>query len=290
MKSGGNMGTKETVKKQKTSEPMTVFDVTDQVLKVCGLNPKHNPIEVTQIQTVVKHHVHLEKLDVYRRLKRHGSIRVATIEDKIRAYEMLMEIINSKAEGHEKIVRGPIEEIISWPNAHVVRAMDYATQAHAGQKYGNDPYIKHCDDVYKTLLQFKIKNPKILAAGWLHDTIEDTPATYEEIREEFGPGTADIVFALTGEGTNRKERNANAYLKISLNPAALIVKLADRISNVKSCLINHKRELYKMYEKEWEDFQKHLRKPRAGPAANAMWKELDKHLGSKDGRGKTARS
>jgi (p)ppGpp synthase/HD superfamily hydrolase len=104
-------------------------------------------------------------------------------------------------------------------------------------------------------------NEAIAAAGWLHDTLEDTPTTYEMLVSEFGKETADIVWAVTSEpGENRVDRFRKTALKVQSNKKALIVKLADRIANTEASLQSNPK-LYKMYLKEFPLFKQLLYNP-----------------------------
>ena len=141
----------------------------------------------------------------------------------------------------------------------VNKAKDFAIAKHANQKYGDRPYSYHLACVSQVLEEFGYaEDEAIAAAGWLHDTLEDTETTYEVLMSEFGKETADIVFAVTNEpGTNREQRLRKTALKIAANKKALIVKLADRISNTESSLKNNSR-LHQMYKKEFPLFKELL--------------------------------
>lgn len=98
----------------------------------------------------------------------------------------------------------------SKPMDHIVqKAKLLALRAHKDQKYGEFPYSKHLEDVVTTLSTYYPEDSlseTVLAAAWLHDTIEDTGWTFQAIFEEFGRHIARIVFACTDEpGANRKE-------------------------------------------------------------------------------------
>src|SRR4028118_811408 len=113
------------------------------------------------------------------------------------------------------------------------KAKEFAITKHGAQKYGDRPYSYHLAQVSQVLAEFGYAGDEaIAAAGWLHDTLEDTPATYEMLVSEFGKETADIVWAVTTEpGGNRVDRFRKTALKIQSNKKALIVKLADKIAN-----------------------------------------------------------
>jgi len=116
----------------------------------------------------------------------------------------------------------------------LTRARYYAEIAHAGQTYNNEiPYTLHLEAVVNVLKRFGVHDENILCAGWLHDVIEDTRVSYNDIKDRFDVHVAELVYSVTNErGRNRKERNEKTYPKINgvYNPTVL--KLADRIANV----------------------------------------------------------
>jgi (p)ppGpp synthase/HD superfamily hydrolase len=137
----------------------------------------------------------------------------------------------------------------------VQRAEEFAHLVHRNQQYGELPYVDHLKEVYLTLLDFGIKDEVVLAAAWLHDSIEDTETTYETLEIQFGKEVAELVQAVTNEkGSNRKEILEKTAPKIRDNKSALILKLADRIVNTEFSIDNNEK-LYKMYEKEFPRFK-----------------------------------
>lgn len=137
------------------------------------------------------------------------------------------------------------------------RAKLFAESRHAGQTYGKTlPFIHHPTMVVATLKRFGITDQWILAAGWLHDILEDTPTTRSELVSYFGGEVDKLVWAVTDEqGKNRKERKTKAYAKIvEVGPRALIVKLADRIANVEHSIINNDSKMVGMYLSEARAF------------------------------------
>lgn len=138
------------------------------------------------------------------------------------------------------------------------RARISATYYHLGQKYGDEPYTAHLSAAVCVLQHHGIDDKEILAAAWLHDSIEDTEATREEIAERFGERVASLVDAVTdGIGKNRKIRKARPYLMIPQTPDSILVKLADRIANVKSSRVERPR-LFGMYQNEQPEFREKL--------------------------------
>jgi (p)ppGpp synthase/HD superfamily hydrolase len=156
------------------------------------------------------------------------------------------------------------------PDLNAVRR--FATAAHGGQRYGDQPYTIHLAAVVDCLSTFGITDPVILAAGWLHDVVEDTDTTLAEVAEVAGDAAAVIVDAVTdGEGDNRKARKARPYRLIPTVAGALEVKLADRIANVTSAA-SRRPVLFKMYRREHKTFRNRLYRP--GHVVE-MWAHLD---------------
>jgi guanosine-3',5'-bis(diphosphate) 3'-pyrophosphohydrolase len=123
------------------------------------------------------------------------------------------------------------------------RARSFCVQAHVGQrrKYTNTPYHDHCYAV-AALVDQETPDMEIVAAAYLHDTLEDTPTTFETLRHHFGDRVAGIVQELTDEytkqkypGMNRAERKrleANRLSRIS--DEAKLIKRCDLIDNTSS--------------------------------------------------------
>lgn len=119
----------------------------------------------------------------------------------------------------------------------ISRAEAFATRAHANQrrKYTAEPYVNHLRNVAQLLADHK-QAPEIIAAGWLHDTIEDTDVTFTDIQRGFGDRVASLVLEVTDVSTksdgNRKARKAidREHLAGSSISGATI-KLADLIDN-----------------------------------------------------------
>jgi guanosine-3',5'-bis(diphosphate) 3'-pyrophosphohydrolase len=156
-----------------------------------------------------------------------------------------------------------------------MNVQEFAVKAHGQQMYGDEPYIVHLIAVEKILIRFGHTDEPMLQAAWLHDVVEDTQTTLEDIKTQFGKTVADIVSSVTSEsGINRKERNTKTYPKIAASRPGTILKLADRIANVEHS-INTQSPLLKMYRKEYADFQAAL--PHTDEN-QAMWAYLDRLL------------
>jgi (p)ppGpp synthase/HD superfamily hydrolase len=138
----------------------------------------------------------------------------------------------------------------------VKRAKEFAKVHHAGQKYGGefDYFAQHLQVTESVLLRFGIADEYLRCGAILHDVLEDTGATYEEVEMYFGDRVAKMVSALTEpKGGNRKWRHEQTYPRIRVNQDAIIVKLADRIANVEA-----NGDKVGMYKKEHADFKKEV--------------------------------
>lgn len=169
------------------------------------------------------------------------------------------------------------------------RAAQLARQAHGNQRYDGLPYEYHLEEVVKVLSSFGATLDEddelapVLVAAWLHDALEDTNLTAEEIGEEFGSHIRQIVERVTDEslaalpGSNRRERKARTYLKTVVMEEAVLLKLADRIANVEHSAETN-RVLFNMYGSEHEDFSAALRPAWSSDLINRMWERLDAAL------------
>jgi hypothetical protein len=128
----------------------------------------------------------------------------------------------------------------------VTRAREFATTAHRRidqrRKYSNQPYDTHLHAVAKIVSEV-LDDDEAVAAAWLHDTLEDTPATYEDIEENFGEAVATLVAELTDSSLpsdgNRAVRKAIDRARLArASPRAKTVKLADLIDNCRD-IVSH---------------------------------------------------
>jgi len=154
------------------------------------------------------------------------------------------------------------------------KAREFAIKAHGNQTYGTgEPYIVHLEAVANVLFEFGFDDVDLVASALLHDTIEDTTVNYSDIKNEFNGVIAELVYAVSDElGRNRKERHDKTYPKIAQSPRAIILKLADRIANVRASVISGDK--LDMYKKEYADFRLGL----YNGDNLAMWDEIDKLL------------
>lgn len=150
----------------------------------------------------------------------------------------------------------------------------FAEAAYGDLKYGPWPYTYHLTHVALIALRFGHEDEEILKACWLHDLLEDTDLTQDDLREVgIEESVINIVECVTdGPGINRKERKSTMYPKCLANDKAVIVKLCDRIANVEEA-IKTRSKTYRMYLKEMPDFEKNLR---TEGKFDDMWEYLNK--------------
>jgi GTP pyrophosphokinase len=124
----------------------------------------------------------------------------------------------------------------------IMRAYKLAEAKHAGQfRKSNDPYIQHPLEVAYMLAELHT-SPATIAAGLLHDLVEDTDVTKEQIKEEFGEDVCNIVDGVTKisqlKYMTREKALARSHQKILLAMAkdirVVVVKLVDRVHNMRT--------------------------------------------------------
>jgi guanosine-3',5'-bis(diphosphate) 3'-pyrophosphohydrolase len=124
----------------------------------------------------------------------------------------------------------------------LARAYHFSDRAHAGQRRKNgDPFVTHCVEVAKILADLQLDSVTV-ASGLIHDVVEDTAVTLEDVEREFGREIAQIVDGLTKIGhlpmTSSQERQVENYRKLLLSIAkdirVILIKLADRLHNMRT--------------------------------------------------------
>jgi guanosine-3',5'-bis(diphosphate) 3'-pyrophosphohydrolase len=124
----------------------------------------------------------------------------------------------------------------------LIKAYHFSYQAHLGQKrFSGEDYVVHCVEVAKILAELQLDSVTV-ASGLIHDVVEDTAVTVEEVEREFGHEIAEIVDGLTKIGTlpahSSQERQVENYRKLLLSIAkdarVIIIKLADRLHNMRT--------------------------------------------------------
>jgi hypothetical protein len=139
-------------------------------------------------------------------------------------------------------------------NDLIARARQFATEAHERidqrRKYSNQPYQEHLKAVAE-LVAGVTDDPEMVAAAWLHDTVEDTPATFGDLEREFGRGVRDLVADLTdvsrpGDGNRAVRKAIDRRHTAQASPRAKTVKLADLIDNCRD-ICNHDAQFARVY-------------------------------------------
>ena len=124
----------------------------------------------------------------------------------------------------------------------VRKAYVFSAKVHQGQvRLSGEPYLTHLLEVADILVRLKMDVPTIIT-GLLHDTLEDTLATVDELRENFGEEVANLVDGVTKIGKisfqTSEERQAENFRKMLLAMArdirVILVKLADRLHNMRT--------------------------------------------------------
>src|SRR2546430_8683482 len=122
------------------------------------------------------------------------------------------------------------------------KAYDFSLRNHTGQtRASGDPYLVHPLEVACVLAEMKM-DPAAIAAGLLHDSVEDTSVTIVDIRKEFGEQVAHIVEGVTKIGridfSSREEQQAENLRKMMLamvdDIRVVLIKLADRLHNMRT--------------------------------------------------------
>jgi hypothetical protein len=155
------------------------------------------------------------------------------------------------------------------------RAFIFAADAHRAQirKGSRLPYFVHPVNIMNLMNDFGIDPtlfPELHIVACLHDTIEDTDVTYENIRDQYGKDIADIVHELTYYGENKDIYMDSFY---NCSTEALIVKLFDRISNI--------LDYYKSDDPYWVKYS--LKGLPVFQAFNKRTKEISNYVKEKSG-------
>jgi guanosine-3',5'-bis(diphosphate) 3'-pyrophosphohydrolase len=121
----------------------------------------------------------------------------------------------------------------------ILKALSFAANKHRNQfRKGSEPipYINHPIALADLLVRTaNISDPVIIATALLHDTVEDTETTLEELEMEFGPAISQLVAEVTDDKSLLKEERKRLQVEHapSLSPRARIVKLADKTCNLR---------------------------------------------------------
>lgn len=132
----------------------------------------------------------------------------------------------------------------------------FAKNKHAGQlrKDGSTPFSKHLEDVVNRLKSLGVIDEKILCAGWLHDTMEYTETTFDDLYEQFESEIAVIVSSLSKDMTLTRKKRNRAYVSQlkEISFSAKLIKLCDisaNLSDLKNYEASKSKKLRQIREK-----------------------------------------
>lgn len=154
---------------------------------------------------------------------------------------------------------------------------EFAFRMHGAQRYGDRPFIEHLDAVAKLVGD----DPLLRTVAYLHDVVEDTQCTTEDLLDLFGQDVARAVNVMTDGPGSRAERKARSHRRLAeLDPqvpwkrAALVVKVADRLANVQACLDAGDARFY-MYREEHVAFTAAVHRD---GLCDGLWEQLDQRI------------
>ncbi len=121
----------------------------------------------------------------------------------------------------------------------ITRALDFAARAHVGQRRKGaaaEPYVNHLAEVAALLAEAAPDDGVLIAAGLLHDTVEDTEITVAEIKTAFGADIAGVVAEVTDDKSLPKEERKRRQVSSAPGKSrwAKMLKLADKTSNLRA--------------------------------------------------------
>jgi (p)ppGpp synthase/HD superfamily hydrolase len=132
----------------------------------------------------------------------------------------------------------------------------FTIHAHEGQvrKYTGEPYVEHCFAVAENVfISMKEPTPDLVFSAYLHDTVEDTDVTQEEIQQKFGDKVAEYVWYLTKPPEfvgNREQRKTLDRARLAAAPPELrMVKICDLMHNAPS-IKEHDKTFWKTWKTE----------------------------------------
>lgn len=126
------------------------------------------------------------------------------------------------------------------PSLRLARALDFAARMHAHHRRkgaAQEPYVNHLAEVARLLAEATDgADTNLIMAGLLHDTVEDTETTFDDLEREFGPDVAGLVREVTDDKSQPKAERKRRQIQSApqASDRAKMLKLADKISNLRS--------------------------------------------------------
>jgi (p)ppGpp synthase/HD superfamily hydrolase len=181
--------------------------------------------------------------------------------------------MQSNSAGSEHLNQDAHREGLQRGSTRLQKARAFAMKAHGGQMYGDKPYVFHLDQVV-ALLEHYGEDAQV--TGYLHDVVEDTPVTVEQLTKSFGRFVAECVDLVSdAPGPDRKNRKAKTYARLAKvkgkTELALVVKAADRLANVRMCVKEKNQKLLTVYQQEQPVFFRAAYRP---GLCEEFWQEL----------------
>jgi len=146
----------------------------------------------------------------------------------------------------------------------LIDALAFAADKHRTQRRKDpeaSPYINHPIALARVLsIEGKVRDAKVLAAAVLHDTLEDTRTTYEELHERFGPTIAGIVREVTDDKSLPPSERKRLQIEHAgeLSRRARLVKLADKTSNLRDLTLNAPSDWTLQRRRDYFDWAKRV--------------------------------
>ncbi len=159
----------------------------------------------------------------------------------------------------------------------IERAIDFAVFSHtfANQPTYYEDHLKHV----QAFVASQTTDEEVIAAAILHDVLEDTNVTFEHLQNNYGSRVAFLVDCVTDETgfPDRKTRKQMSYWKIRRDPAAIMIKLCDRMHNVMRSKSpdTDKPGMFKKYQSEYYTFKAALWQSDDWQENLSLWKVLD---------------
>lgn len=210
------------------------------------------------------------KTNSYRLLDKDGkkAIQVQVYGMDNGKYELNM--YKESVEANEAKIKtfSQLREDIAPVNENASKALAYATKAHKGQfRSDGSEYIKHPERVADYVKKFKKSHnlDALISAAFLHDTIEDTDTTHEDLEKMFGGLVAGLVKELTTDNDEKNKVGKKEYLSSkmeTMSSYALVIKLADRLDNVSDIATARTPEWRAMYKDQTLGILNRLKKNR----------------------------
>lgn len=146
----------------------------------------------------------------------------------------------------------------------ILEAALFAAEKHAGQKrkgHAGEPYVNHLIEVAGLIADgSETLDTNLVMAGLLHDTVEDTGVTATELEQRFGRDVAALVLEATDDKSLPKERRKALQVETAphKSPRAQTLKLADKISNLRSLISSPPAEWSPARKREYAEWSAHV--------------------------------